>query len=90
MSDRYKVVQNEKIYAYTDRLLGEGVTYETAESLQNGKHTWILAKLPQPYTMSDDENTLNLALSLARHSWSTNHAGDTAGKTMSIWQKSEH
>lgn len=38
-------------------LLGEGVTYETAGSLQNGRRTWILAKLPQRYIISGDEIT---------------------------------
>ena len=30
VSDRYKVVQNEDAFRFTDELLGEGVTYETA------------------------------------------------------------
>ena len=55
VSDRYKVVQNEDAFAFTDELLGEGVTYETAGSLQNGRRTWILAKLPQRYIISGDE-----------------------------------
>ena len=33
VSDRYKVVQNEDAFKFTDQLLGEGVTYETAGSL---------------------------------------------------------
>ena len=109
VTDRYKVVQNEDAFAFTDQLLGEGVTYETAGSLQNGRRTWLLAKLPQRYIISGDEitpymvfmnthdgtgairvamtpvrvvcmNTLNLALSTAKRSWSTNHTGDIAGK----------
>ena len=109
VSDRYKVVQNEEAFAFTDALLGEGVTYETAGSLQNGRRTWILAKLPARYIISGDEvtpylvfmnshdgsgsikaamtpirvvcqNTLNLALSMAKRSWSTNHTGDIKGK----------
>ena len=109
VSDRYKVVQNEDAFAFTDELLGEGVTYETAGSLQNGRRTWILAKLPQRYMTRGDEidpylvfmnshdgtgaikaamtpvrvvcqNTLNLALSTARRSWSTIHTGDIHGK----------
>ena len=109
VSDRYKVVQNEDAFAFTDELLGEGVTYETAGSLQNGRRTWILAKLPQRYIISGDkidpylvfmnshdgtgaikaamtpirvvcQNTLNLALSTARRSWSTIHTGDIHGK----------
>ena len=46
VTDRYKVVQNEDAFAFTDELLGEGVSYETAGSLQGGRRTWILAKLP--------------------------------------------
>lgn len=57
VTDRYQVVQNEEAFAFTDALLGEGVTYETAGSLQNGRKTWILAKLPQKYIISGDEIT---------------------------------
>lgn len=57
VTDRYKVVQNKEAFAFTDELLGEGVTYETAGSLQNGRKTWILAKLPQKYIISGDEIT---------------------------------
>lgn len=109
VTDRYKVVQNEGAFAFTDALLGEGVRYETAGSLRGGRRTWILAKLPQKYIISGDEitpylvfmnshdgsgaikaamtpirvvcmNTLNLALSTAKRSWSTNHVGDIKGK----------
>ncbi len=57
VTDRYRVVQNEEAFAFTDSLLGEGVTYETAGSLQNGRRTWILARLPQRYIISGDEIT---------------------------------
>lgn len=57
VTDRYKVVQNEEAFSFTDSLLGEGVTYETAGSLQEGRRTWILAKLPQRYIISGDELT---------------------------------
>lgn len=109
VTDRYKVVQNEEAFAFTDQLLGEGITYETAGSLQGGRRTWILAKLPQRYIISGDEitpylvfmnshdgtgaikaamtpirvvcqNTLNLALSNAKRSWSANHVGNINGK----------
>lgn len=109
VTDRYKVVQNEDAFAFTDKLLGEGVSYETAGSLQDGRRIWLLAKLPQRYIISGDEitpylvfmnthdgtgaikaamtpirvvcmNTLNLALSEAKRSWSTNHTGNIAGK----------
>lgn len=57
VTDRYKVVQNRDAFAFTDELLGEGITYETAGALQNGRRTWILAKLPQCYIISGDEIT---------------------------------
>jgi phage/plasmid-like protein (TIGR03299 family) len=55
VTSRYKVVQNRDAFAFTDELLGEGVTYETAGSLQEGRRTWMLAKLPHRYIISGDE-----------------------------------
>lgn len=55
VTDRYKVVQNTDAFSFTDELLGEGVTYETAGSLQDGRRTWLLAKLPQRYIIAGDE-----------------------------------
>ena len=57
VSDRYIVVQNEDAFQFTDDLLGEGVTYETAGSLQGGKKVWMLAKLPHRYIIAGDEIT---------------------------------
>lgn len=57
VSNRYKVVQNEDAFAFTDALLGEGVTYETAGSLADGKRTWMLAVLPHKYIIAGDEIT---------------------------------
>lgn len=57
VTDRYKVVQNEDAFAFTDKLLGGGVSYETAGSLQDGRRTWLLARLPQRYIISGDEIT---------------------------------
>lgn len=45
VTDRYKIVQNEEAFAFTDALLGEGVKYETAGSLASGKRVWMLARL---------------------------------------------
>ena len=55
VSDRYKVVQNREAFAFTDALLGNGVRYETAGSLQGGRKVWLLARLPQRYIMNGDE-----------------------------------
>ncbi|NBI82692.1 DUF945 domain-containing protein [Clostridiaceae bacterium] len=55
VSDRYKVVQNEDAFRFTDDLLGEGVTYETAGALQGGRRVWMLAKMPQRYIIAGEE-----------------------------------
>ena len=111
VTDRYRVVQNEDAFAFTDQLLGEGVSYETAGAIQNGRRIWILARLPKRYILNGDEvapylvfmnshdgsgaikaamtpvrvvcqNTLNLALSTAKRSWSAYHMGDMDGKLL--------
>ena len=55
VSDRYKVVQNEDAFQFTDDLLGAGVTYETAGALQGGRKVWMLAKMPLRYIIAGDE-----------------------------------
>ncbi len=55
VSDRYRVVQNEDAFAFTDALLGEGVRYETAGSLQSGRRVWMLAKLPEEYIILGEQ-----------------------------------
>lgn len=55
VTDRYRVVQNGEAFAFTDGLLGEGVKYETAGSLQNGRKIWLLAKLPDKYIIEGDQ-----------------------------------
>ena len=54
VTDRYKVIQNEEAFSFTDELLGEGVRYETAGSLQGGKRVWLLAHLPHEYIISGE------------------------------------
>ena len=54
VTDRYKVVQNSEAFAFTDSLLGEGVRYETAGSLQGGRRVWLLARLPQEYIIEGE------------------------------------
>jgi hypothetical protein len=55
VSDRYKTVQNHEAFAFVDDLLGEGVRFETAGALHDGKKVWMLAKLPNRYTMMEEE-----------------------------------
>lgn len=54
VTDRYKVIQNEDAFLFTDELLGRGVRYETAGSLQGGRKVWILARLPREYVISGE------------------------------------
>ena len=54
VSDRYKIIQNREAFAFTDTLLGSGVRYETAGSLQEGKRVWLLARLPREYIMAGE------------------------------------
>lgn len=54
VTDRYKIVQNWEAFAFTDELLGEGVRYETAGSLQGGRKVWLLAHMPHEYIISGE------------------------------------
>lgn len=109
VTDRYKVIQNREAFVFTDALLGEGVRYETAGSLQGGRKIWLLAHMPHEYIITGERispyllfsnthdgsgaikvaltpirvvcnNTLNLALSAAKRSWSMIHTGDIRSK----------
>ena len=53
VSDKYKIVQNQEAFDFTDSLIGEGCTYETAGSLKGGKKVFLLAKLPQKMIIED-------------------------------------
>lgn len=109
VTNRYRIIQNEEAFGFTDALLGKGVRYETAGSLQGGRKVWLLARLPHEYIISGERispylvfsnahdgsgavrvaltpirvvcnNTLNLALSTAKRSWSMMHTGNVQEK----------
>jgi len=54
VSDRYKIIQNREAFSFTDTLIGSGVRYETAGSLQEGKRVWLLARLPREYIIAGE------------------------------------
>ena len=54
VSDRYQIVQNSDAFEFADSLLGEGVVYETAGSLRDGKQIWLLARMPSTTILGDD------------------------------------
>lgn len=53
VGNRYKIVQNAEAFEFTDSLIGEGITYETAGSLRGGKTIWLLGKMPERYIAGD-------------------------------------
>jgi len=54
VTDRYQIVSNKDAFAFTDTLIGEGVRYESAGSLQDGRRVWMLAKLPEKYIIGGE------------------------------------
>ena len=54
VKDRYRVIQNREAFAFTDSLAEEGVQFQQAGQLQNGRKVWILAKLPEKYIIAGD------------------------------------
>ena len=57
VTGRYKVVQNKDAFAFTDNLLGNGVRYETAGVIKDGKRVWMLARMEDhnDYKLAGDE-----------------------------------
>lgn len=55
VGNKYKIVQNMEAFAFTDELLGEGVRYETAGSLKDGKIIWLLARMPEQIEILGDK-----------------------------------
>lgn len=53
VTDRYQIVQNKQAFDFVDNLLGEGCTFETAGSLENGKRVFLLAHLPEELILDD-------------------------------------
>lgn len=53
VTERYNIVQNDEAFSFTDALIGDGVRYETAGSLNGGKRVWLLAKMPEKEILGD-------------------------------------
>lgn len=109
VTKKYAIVQNREAFAFTDSLVADdGMTWETAGSLRNGRTIWVLGKMPETKILDDKlepyicftnthdgtgavrvcmtpirvvcNNTLNLALSTAKRSWSAVHRGSMESK----------
>lgn len=56
VTPKYKIVQNRDAFAFTDELVAKGDTkYETAGSLMDGKHVWVLARMQDSMNLVGDE-----------------------------------
>ena len=53
VGSKYSIVQNEEAFSFTDALIGEGVKYETAGSLRDGRTIWLLGRMPERYIVGD-------------------------------------
>lgn len=53
VSNKYRIVQNKEAFDFTDSLVGEGITYETAGSLRGGKKIWLLGRMPERYILGE-------------------------------------
>lgn len=54
VSTRYRVVQNRYAFAFLNELVGEGMRFERAGGLQNGRKVFILGRMPDRYIMSGE------------------------------------
>lgn len=70
VKDRYKVIQNDEAFAFTDSLAEEGVKFQQAGRFQQGRRVWILAKLPEKYSFGGD-NIAPYILFINSHDGST-------------------
>lgn len=53
VTGKYKIVQNADAFQFSDLLCGEGLRYETAGSLMDGRVIWLLGKMPQKEILGD-------------------------------------
>ena len=57
VSERYRVAQNEEMFAFADELIGNGETpcsYETAGSIFGGRRVFMLVNMPKALIMEDE------------------------------------
>lgn len=54
VTNRYSIVQNTEAFQFVDGLLDEGLTYESAGSLEGGKNIWLLGKMPTDKILDDE------------------------------------
>jgi phage/plasmid-like protein (TIGR03299 family) len=53
VTNRYTVVQNQTVFEFADRLVGEGLQYDMAGVIQDGRKVWLEASLPESKILDD-------------------------------------
>ena len=54
VSGKYEIVQNSEAFSFTDSFLNEGLTYETAGSLREGRTIFLLGHMPKTTILGDE------------------------------------
>lgn len=54
VSDKYKVVQNQTAFAFSEELLKYGFRYQYAGVFQQGRKTWVLVQIPDQYIINGE------------------------------------
>ena len=54
VSDKYKLVQNQEAFSFSEELLRYGFSYQYAGIFQNGRKTWVLVKIPDQYIINGE------------------------------------
>ena len=54
VGNKYKIIQNNQAFTFTDELIGDDCKYETAGSLFGGRKIFLLARLPRTQILGDD------------------------------------
>lgn len=57
VSSKYQVVQNREAFSFLDELVGEGIVFERAGVLANGKTTWVVCRVPDRWLINSEEIT---------------------------------
>lgn len=54
VSGKYEIIQNSEAFSFTDSLVNEGLTYESAGSLRGGKQIFLLGHMPKTTILGDE------------------------------------
>lgn len=55
VSEKYQLLQNRDVYSILDDIVGEGLRFETAGALRGGKRVWMLARMPEVFSVAAED-----------------------------------